>query len=51
MEYLKNRGIDEKIIKEFGIGLSLDNNDSLTKLLQVLYHINLLDYMIYFVIT
>lgn len=34
MDYLKSRGINEDIIKEFGIGLSLDNNDSLTKLLQ-----------------
>ena len=32
MEYLKNRGIDETIIKEFGIGLSLDTPDSLVKL-------------------
>ena len=32
-EYLKNRGITEEIIKEFEIGLSLDNMDSLTKVL------------------
>ena len=32
-EYLSNRQIDEAIIKEFEIGLSLDSNDSLTKLL------------------
>lgn len=32
-EYLKNRGITEDIIKEFEIGLSLDNMDSLTKVL------------------
>ncbi len=33
-EYLKGRGISEDIIKEFGIGLSLKKNDSLTKLLE-----------------
>ncbi len=33
-EYLKSRGIDDKIIKEFGIGLSLEDSDSLTKLLK-----------------
>ena len=33
MEYLNRRGINEEIIKEFGIGLSLDNNDSLYNLL------------------
>lgn len=32
-EYLKNRNINEDIIKEFEIGLSLDIMDSLTKLL------------------
>ena len=32
-EYLSKRGIDEKIIKEFEIGLSLDSRDDLTKLL------------------
>ena len=32
-EYLKNRNINEDIIKEFEIGLSLDSMDSLTKLL------------------
>ncbi len=32
-EYLKNRGINEEIIKEFEIGLSLDSMDSLTKVL------------------
>lgn len=32
-EYLKNRGITEEVIKEFEIGLSLDTNDDLTKLL------------------
>ena len=33
MEYLKNRGIDEKTIKEYEIGLSLDEPDSLLKIL------------------
>lgn len=33
MSYLKDRGIDDDIIKEFGIGLSLDSNDSLFNLL------------------
>ncbi|MDD4547539.1 MAG: DNA primase [Bacilli bacterium] len=33
-EYLNNRGIDEAIIKEFGIGLSLKDNEMLTKLLK-----------------
>jgi len=33
MKYLKERGIDEKVIKEFGIGLSLDSNDTLLNLL------------------
>ena len=33
LEYLKNRGLNENIIKEFGIGLSLDSNDSLYQLL------------------
>ena len=32
-EYLKQRQIDEKIIKEFEIGLSLESKDDLTKLL------------------
>lgn len=32
-EYLKNRGITDEMIKEFEIGLSLDNMDSLTKIL------------------
>ena len=31
--YLANRKIDEEVIKEFEIGLSLDNNDDLVKLL------------------
>ena len=33
-EYLLQRQIDEKLIKEFEIGLSLDKKDDLTKLLQ-----------------
>ena len=33
-DYLLKRKIDEKIIKEFEIGLSLDKKDDLTKLLQ-----------------
>lgn len=33
LNYLKDRGLDEDIIKEFGIGLSLDSNNSLLKLL------------------
>ncbi len=33
MAYLQERGLDEKVIKEFGIGLSLDSNDSLLTLL------------------
>lgn len=33
IEYLKKRGITDEIIKEFGIGLSIDSNDSLFKLL------------------
>ena len=33
MKYLEERGINEEIIKEFGIGLSLDSSDSLLKLL------------------
>ena len=33
-EYLYGRGITEEIIKEFGIGLSLKKNDTLTKLLE-----------------
>lgn len=33
LNYLKERGIDEEIIKEFGIGLSLDDKDTLFKLL------------------
>ncbi|MBR6690710.1 MAG: DNA primase [Bacilli bacterium] len=33
-DYLKNRNLDESIIKEFGIGLSLNEKDMLTKLLK-----------------
>ena len=33
-EYLKNRQLNNNIIKEFGIGLSLNEKDSLTKLLK-----------------
>ena len=33
-EYLHGRNIDDSIIKEFGIGLSLNEKDSLTKLLK-----------------
>lgn len=33
-EYLKNRNLDENIIKEFGIGLSLNEKDLLTKMLK-----------------
>lgn len=33
MKYLQERGITEDIINDFGIGLSLDSNDSLLKLL------------------
>ena len=33
LKYLKERGINDDIIKEFGIGLSLDSNDSLYTLL------------------
>lgn len=33
-EYLKNRQLDEKTIKQFGIGLSLNEKDHLTKLLK-----------------
>lgn len=33
LSYLKERGIDDDIIKEFGIGLSIDSNDSLLTLL------------------
>ncbi|MBQ9072793.1 MAG: DNA primase [Bacilli bacterium] len=33
-EYLKSRKLDENIIKEFGIGLSLNERDMLTKLLK-----------------
>ena len=33
LSYLKNRGMDEDVIKEFGIGLSIDSNDSLMTLL------------------
>ena len=32
-QYLKKRGIDEKTIEDFQIGLALDDNNSLTKLL------------------
>lgn len=33
-EYLFNRQLDDKVIKEFGIGLSLNDRDKLTKLLK-----------------
>ena len=33
LEYLNKRGINDDIIKEFGIGLSLDSNDALYNLL------------------
>ena len=33
-EYLYNRNLDENVIKEFGIGLSLNDKDMLTKLLK-----------------
>lgn len=33
LKYLKDRGLTDEIIKEFGIGLSLDSNDSLYNLL------------------
>ena len=33
LKYLEERGINDEAIKEFGIGLSLDNNDSLKNLL------------------
>ena len=33
VDYLKERGINDDIIKEFGIGLSIDSNDSLLTLL------------------
>ena len=33
VKYLKDRGINDEAIKEFGIGLSLDSNDSLLTLL------------------
>lgn len=33
LQYLKQRGLDEDIVKEFGIGLSLDSNDALYQLL------------------
>lgn len=33
LSYLKERGINDDIIKEFGIGLSLDSNDALLTLL------------------
>ena len=43
-EYLKKRGIDNSIIKEFGIGLSLTSKDSLVKYLkQKDYDINTLN--------
>lgn len=32
-EYLKSRGVEEEIIKEFQIGLSLDNDNSLSNIL------------------
>ena len=34
LKYLTNRNIDESIIKEFGIGLSLDSRDDLIKLFE-----------------
>ncbi len=34
LDYLKKRGITENIIKDFGIGLSLDSNDALYNLLK-----------------
>lgn len=34
LNYLKERGLDEEAIKEFGIGLSLDENDTLANLLK-----------------
>ena len=34
LDYLKKRGITDEIIKEFGIGLSLDSNDALYNLLK-----------------
>ena len=37
-KYLEERGIDESIIKEFNIGLSLDNKDKLYKLLNSKKH-------------
>ena len=37
-KYLEERGIDESIIKEFNIGLSLDNKDTLYKLLNSKKH-------------
>ena len=33
LKYLKDRGLDEETIKDFGIGLSLDSTDSLLNLL------------------
>lgn len=33
LDYLKKRGLTEEIIKEFGIGLSMDSNDALKTLL------------------
>lgn len=33
LNYLKNRGLTDEIIKEFGIGLSIDSNDALLTLL------------------
>ncbi len=42
--YLKQRGIDEEAIKEFGIGLSLSKKDDLTELLtKKNYSLNLLN--------
>ena len=42
--YLKQRGIDEETIKEFGIGLSLSKKDDLTELLtKKNYSLNLLN--------
>ena len=45
-KYLKKRGIDESVIREFKIGLSLSKNDSLSKvLLSKNYSVDYLDEM------